>query len=154
MCMTTQRIIVFYFRWFIIGVFCAIILPANAQNIPVYVNAKGDDAVGNRLVYVLKEQFRRSAGFSLASREQDGVLLVHIVTINPDERVAQQSHTIYSYAISFPAGGNRSWYITSFVGACGTSRVSQCANDMIVATDKEADFFRAAIADLLEQKTR
>jgi hypothetical protein len=122
--------------------------PALAQQISVYFTMTGDDDVGVRLGYALKESIRRSSGMKLVDLEEDGRIAVRMVTINADsDRQGTQSQTIYSVVFTAETFHDTpvTMYLTNYVGYCGSSRIQSCAERLTAAADTQASRVRSMI---------
>lgn len=130
----------------------AVFLPAYAQR--VYVSATAEDSVGSRLAFAIKEGIRRSAGLSLADREDDGLIGVRIVTLDPDED--RGNRTIYSvvWTVKTLHDTPVTMYLTNSVGICGSNRVAACADNLVADTDARATQVRGWIRDVLDRSKR
>jgi hypothetical protein len=78
------------------GILILVLFPgretAHAQA-KVHVQATAKDLVGSQLVYYLRENLRTSRGMELVFAENDAVVNVRVVTIDPDDA---GHRTIYS----------------------------------------------------------
>lgn len=122
--------------------------PAMAQKMSVYFTMTGDDDVGVRLGYALKESIRRSSGLNLVDVEEDGRIAIRMVTINPDsDRQGGQIQTIYSMVVTAETFHETpvTMYLTNYVGYCGSSRVQSCAERLTAAADAQASKVRSWI---------
>lgn len=126
---------------------------AQAQaGMPVYVQATAPDAVGNRLVYAIREGIRRSSAMRLVDREQDGFLSLRIVTLDPDESSSSSLRTVYSivWITKTLHEPPVSMYLTNSVGVCGANMVLQCADNLVADTDNQATFVRGVLRSIAE----
>lgn len=117
---------------------------ASAQTddrIPVIVRATGDDIVGGRLVYKVKEEIRHSASMQLADPGDMGVELI-LVTLERDPDYPA-SATVYSAVWAFEYNDIYPAFITSQTGYCGSSRVDSQAESLVAETDKVIEELRA-----------
>jgi hypothetical protein len=106
--------------------------------VPVEVTGTSDDAVGKRLVFYFKEGIRASQSFQLSLGNQLG-LQVKIVTLDPSTNNAGYS-TIYSAVWTWNNPSNPfPLYLTSSVGTCGSSRVKECAESLLVTTNDQLE---------------
>jgi hypothetical protein len=128
------------------GVFlCAAILlgpttcsAAEPRNYPVEFIHDGDDVVGGRLAYQIKECIRKSSAMTLASAE-GGCRYQLIVQTMPYAEDSPSAATLYSYVINIyipvTANGCGAGYITSSIGYCGSDRVASCAESIVANLD-------------------
>ncbi len=101
----------------------------------------GDDAVGTRLAYNVREEIRDSKSMNLTYDDDKVRMQLILVTLEPGN--SNSYSTVYSATWvwnnpeqPFP------FYITSVVGTCGTSRVSEVAQDLVAQTDKHLNDLR------------
>ena len=111
--------------------------PCFAQ-MKVYVGSTAEDSVGGRLVYAMKEKIRRSAGMILVDRDEDARIAVRVVTLDPDTAGGSGRRTIYSAVLTAQTFHNTpvDMFLTNYVGMCGTARIQECADDLVVVTDR------------------
>jgi hypothetical protein len=121
---------------------------------PVYLQATSPDSVGRQLVFELREALRRSAGLSLAERNQDALFYMRLVTLDPNNGSTAGYSTVYSAVITFKTFHTPpvEMYLTNYVGTCGQSRIASCAQSLLAGIDEEAASVRAAIGELLDSK--
>jgi hypothetical protein len=106
--------------------------------VPVQVVHSGNDAVGQRLVFYFKEAIRGSTSFSVALEPTLG-LRVWIVTLDPDNPSRAYS-TVYSAAWTWNNPNEPfDYFLTQYVGTCGSQRVRSCAEDLLVATNSQLE---------------
>lgn len=132
--------------FFAIIIICFILMPQNVlaqRHVAIEVSHSGDDSVGSRLAYLIKEGIRRSAGLRIASNDKSR-LIIHLVTMD-EFRESPGTATIYSYTITFYSFGGTEIYLTSGVGSSGTLRVNESAEGLIAKLDREADGLRKAL---------
>lgn len=87
-----------------------------------------------RLVHAIREQVRRSAGFTLATSMEDAAASYSIVCLDGPE---SDSAVIYSYAVTLNIRGlPLSSLVTHGVGKCGSSRILVCAESALAVTDQ------------------
>jgi len=120
------------------------------SGMPVYVAGTADDAVGERLVYAVKETIRKSGGLSLQASTQDAFLAVNMVTLDPDDN---GSRTVYSFVLTSADSDESHFdYELSFVGVCGTDRVVQCAERIVASVDSVSERYKKSVADALRNQ--
>lgn len=126
------------------------VLPAYAQQTPVYVSYGEKDIVGSRLVYALRERLRASHGLKLVDSESDSFIQIRLVTVDPDDNSAS---TVYSAVITLTQLGNSSAkiYWTNLVGVCGSNRVVSCADGLAANIDNTATTIREALIEKIRQ---
>lgn len=129
--------------------------PTVFAQLRVYVIASADDTVGNRLVYAIKERIRRSAAMEYVDRPQDGIIGVEIVTLNPD-RAEDSRRTIYSIVWTTKTFHDTpvTMFLTNSVGICGSSRIQECADDLVADTDKQVTKVRTWIQNAVDRSRK
>jgi hypothetical protein len=108
---------------------------ANAQVWNTEVIEAAEDAVGQRLVFAVKESIRRSASMNLTT-ENIGRLSIIISAM---ARFPVQPHiaTIYSVVWVFRTPQNQlGTYLDSTIGFAGTDVVQRSAEGIVARTDK------------------
>ena len=111
----------------LLAVFC---WKVSAQTMPVLVDHTGDDVVGQRLAYLVKDEVRRSGSFNLVYDETDAIYQVHLITLDPDEGYPQ-GWTIYSASFVLSNEYGFDDYLTSKVGYCGSAKLQGCAENIV-----------------------
>jgi len=138
-------------------VFVAILLLLTGQSAfaqaKVFIDATASDRVGSRLAYAIKEGIRRSAGMSLADREEDSLIGVSIVTLDPDRSDSGGNRTIYSVVWTARTLHSTpvTMYLTNSVGICGVNRVASCADGLVADTDAQATKVRGWIRNIVDR---
>ena len=130
---------------FLILIFLSSLFSAQeAVKYPVEVSHSGDDIVGGRLAYAVKEKIRNSSSLQM-SYSEDARLTVILVTLDqtPDRPGAS---SCYSFVLCMTNPNNYfPNYITSSVGYCGSSRVTEVADGIVADIDKVVDNIRRAV---------
>jgi hypothetical protein len=105
---------------------------AHAQ-VKVHVQATAKDPVGNQLIYFLRENLRASIGMELVVAENDAIVNLRLVTIDPDDA---GHRTIYSIVWTIKQFDRKAHiYYTSAVGLCSSERARECALQLTAQTD-------------------
>jgi hypothetical protein len=103
----------------------------------IEIVSKADDFVGQRLVYLLKEEIRRSSSMRLTYQDESRMQL-NIITIDQDERNPGRQ-TVYAVTWTLKLKDEvLAYYISSCVGYSGTNRVAEVAQGLAADTDKHA----------------
>lgn len=106
---------------------------------PVEINNTTPDTVGQRLVYALKEGIRTSSSLDITFDSSKPRLQVKVVTLDTDVKGSGYS-TTYSVVILWNNPDNFApFYLTQYVGYCGTSRVVECANGLVANVSEQSD---------------
>lgn len=108
--------------------------PAAPASVPVYIQEQcAGDSVGRRIVYFVKEGIAKSSTMSIEDEYTKSVVQFRLVCLEPD-RGDEGNITRYAYAITaLNVKGHYDFYITHGVGTCGSKRVSECAESLIVS---------------------
>lgn len=133
-------------------------LPALAQQptakLRVYVDHSGEDAVGQLLVYSLREDIRRSTQFEV-STPKDALLTVVVVTLDMAAQGDQRglssavavTHTMANWLPLNPKDP-QTWYpiyLTTQLQTVGRNRVETMSKSILAKLDEEVEAFRALI---------
>ena len=109
--------------------------PVAAASLHITVNAP--DKVGKNLVYEIREKIATSARNKLVIDENDAAFGLKIVTIDPDD---ESNRTVYSLTLTMKQlakDDSFDYYITSWVGVCGSSKTTSCASTLAADIDSE-----------------
>ena len=124
------------------------------QRIPIAVNHSGDDVVGERLAFEIREAIRRSAAYELTSVD-NSLFQIQLVTIDPQDRgsrnagnqtVAAIAYTV-SNLIPFEEKNPQTWLrmlLTANVQTCGRNVVDGCAKGLVAILDREIEKYKRA----------
>ena len=112
---------------------------AYAQSkIKIEVTHSGDDNVGNRLVYAIKEQIRKSSFIELDYLDEPKFIL-GIVSLDLNNE-AQGYSSCYGYTLYFYSPDKLFGdHIFSGAGYCGTDRVDNAAQGIMANIDNQLD---------------
>ena len=125
----------------------ALLLSTNtAFSAPIYVSHSGDDLVGQRLTYGLREAIAKSAQHRIVYAEKDAAFSIFLVTVkNGDDPVTSYSAVL---TIPQPSGKGLNYYVTSVAGNCGSSRIPSCADNIMAMFDDDITSIIQAIRQL------
>lgn len=113
---------------------------ASDARVPVYVDYDGDDPMGQRLVFELKELFRTSAGFRLAKAGEKQVRIRLTAQVEFKDRPNLGS--VYGAVWMFSEGGDvLSYYLDSAVGVVDEVILKREVQSLASRTDKLAGRF-------------
>lgn len=133
----------------IILMFIFSILLAEDLIMPIMVDYSGDDSVGGRLVYEFKEEIKKSESMSLSLIDELGIR-ISIITMDSNKSDPGYK-TIYSIVWLWNAPGNPfPYYLTSSVGYCGSSRVSEVAKDLVADTYEQSEAMLKILINLIQ----
>jgi hypothetical protein len=120
----------------------------NAPPISIYLSPQCDnDTVGQRLIYRIREGVRRSSAMKLTESYIDSTVQIGLVCLDPG--LSEKGYVSrFSYAISFlNHKGYYDYHLSHGIGACGSSRVDQCADDIVADLDMEIGKLRRRLRD-------
>jgi hypothetical protein len=126
---------------FVIVVACLALWPQGilAQTkLVVEVINSGEDSVGSRLAYKVKEDIRRSGGLRLTNIDEQRFRF-RLTTM---DAFKGGSSTIYGFTITLKNAGGLELFVRDGVGICGGTRVDDSAEDLVADIDRETDFLR------------
>lgn len=110
------------------------------ERVPVFVENVGEDPLGQRLAFELREALRVSAGFKLA-KAGDKALRVRVVAL-PEFKDRPQIGSAFGVTWLFSEGGNvLSYYLESEVGLVDEARLKTEAQSLLARTDELAGRF-------------
>ena len=131
--------------------------PACAQT-KVSLEASTPDTTGTRLAYAIKQKIRENVGsITLMDRQEDGLIRIHLVTLDPDENTSSQGfRTIYSvvWTVQTLSEPSTTMYLSNQVGSCGSGRISECADGIVAQTDDYASTVRGWIKDFIDKQSK
>jgi hypothetical protein len=102
---------------------------AQPAKIKIYFQTDASDVVGRQLVFMLKDKIRASATFTETLDENNSFFIVDMVTIDPSVSGDGLS-TIYAFDILLENDKGFNYFLTQFVGVCGSQKVESCASDL------------------------
>lgn len=112
----------------------------------VEVEHTGNDIVGGRLAFAVKEGIRKSESFRISYKDELRVKII-LLTIDNDSYSPGNS-SIYSFVLCWVNPTYYfSFFITSYVGQCGSSRVDEVAERIISLTDKRIEGILKFLSD-------
>jgi hypothetical protein len=121
----------------IVGLMCAISV-AEAQ-MPVQVESKSPDSVGQQLVYQFKGRAGFSSSLTTAFVQDKPRLQVNFVTMDQHEGLPGTS-TLYAVVVLWRHPEEPlPLYLTHSVGYCGSQRIADCAGRLIAHVSEQAD---------------
>ncbi len=106
--------------------------------VPIEVIDQSEDAVGVKLVYKVKEEFRRSEHFRAAETDEQHVKLI-LSTMDRFGEASQKGYaTMYAaiWLLANPSDSVPDYYYTSTIGYAGDSRIDGVAGTLVAQTDK------------------
>lgn len=124
---------------------------ADDNKISIDVNHSGEDNIGQRLAFALREAVRESSGYQLTSGPS-AIIRVLLVTLDPDRSAQNRGKwTVASVVITmrnfnpFIDGEPQTWYpiyLTSSVVTSGSYRVEETAKSILAMVDAAVEEYR------------
>jgi hypothetical protein len=108
-------------------------------DMPIEVAHTGDDTVGKKLVYFLKESIQASSSMHLYTSDDSLRIQLSIVTLEDNPKNPGSSSV---YSVTWLWNNEQTlwpYYLTSSVGYCGSDRVKSCAESLTAGTYEEAE---------------
>ena len=102
---------------------------AAEDKLGVYIQFAGNDPVGKQLDFFLREKFRQSPTFQEVFDEKQSVFALYFTTLDPSLNDNGLT-TSYSFVVTIENQNGFNSYITSHVGICGGSRLTECATTL------------------------
>ena len=136
--------------------FTALAIPAMAQTsrIPVSITATADDAVGQALIYTIKEQLNHSSVFQYSGNDTQGFNL-SIITINNDLSPNNDSNN-YSAAVSIvlvcKTKGELDWYMDHWVLVVGRQKTDDMAKWVMAHLSHDVDDLQHFLSSYNQQR--
>jgi len=130
---------------YVIVILCIHIDVKADDKMPVEVNFSGDDAIGNRLAYQVKENIRRANTMELSDNNGPKyIIIINSIDIHKENPGISSAYSIIWLQCvirSFIFSGVRKdhsqlRFSDSLVGFCGGQRVKEVAEIIIAKTDK------------------
>jgi hypothetical protein len=142
----------------IIAVVALFLMPYNVQaerKIPVEIVHKGQDAIGSRLVYQLKEHIRRSEGLRLSSTNEPRLIIFLISKELSVENVRMEPASTFGFTLTWSRDGKSEYpiFFNSGIFVFESKRLNEHAESIVSDIDKTADFVRKVL-ELGEIKDR
>ena len=123
------------------------------QKVQVSVSQAGDDIVGSRLAFAVREEIRRSAAYELTDVSKS---LFNISLVSLDLAVSGETKGVRSSAamnvtmmnlLPFKKSDPQTWYpihIDAFLLTVGSSRVDEQAKSIVADFDAAVEKFKSA----------
>jgi hypothetical protein len=137
-----------YMKSFLAGLIMMLLASVSHAQINVSLATTGEDIIGKRLAFEIREGVRRSAAMRLVDSEERAAIRLQLVTLNPSEQSGSQNWTVYSvvYTVANLSNVKSSLFMNHYVGTCGSSKISACAAGIVAETDEWATAFKANIS--------
>jgi hypothetical protein len=113
---------------------------SQSKKIAVYIEATSPDSVGQQLVYEMREKIDSSSHLAEADSDAKSFFQLRIVTLDPGTTGGYgQQFTVYSVVLTGTPLDGRSglFYLDQWVGTCGSTRVTECAAQIIAGADAD-----------------
>lgn len=120
--------------------------PATKGRVPVVVDFEGEDALGQRLAFELREAFRAASGFRLAGAGDKGLRLR--LRAVPEFKDRPNLGSIYAVSWLFSEGGNvLSYFLDSGLGVVDEGSLKREAQNLAARTDEISGRFAYLLAE-------
>lgn len=126
---------------------------AQDNKVGLSVIHSGEDTVGRKLAFAVREAIRSSAGFKLVGRDDYG-MEVRLITIDPETSPQSSGNwTVASVTVvmanflKYEEGNPQTWYpiyMTSVVMTVGGQRTEEQAKSILATVDDALDKYRSA----------
>jgi hypothetical protein len=136
----------------LLALFAVIALGQDAK-VPVSISHSGDDNIGKRLAFSLREAVRSSSGYKLVGSDEAD-FEVNLITLDPERSPqASGSWTVASASIvmanfhPYKEGNPQTWYpiyMTSVVMTVGGQRTEEQAKSILASLDEAIEKYRSA----------
>ena len=139
-------------RILVVGGLLFSIISSQAHAANIYVSVTAPDQVGKSFAYSLREGIASSRQHKLVNLETEAAFMLRVVTLNPQDR--EGLSTIYSATLTmsnFNKDNPLDYFLTSWVGQCGSSRTTECARNVIAGVDDEITPIVEALAKRLRK---
>lgn len=103
----------------------------------LFVEASTDEAIGEHLVFRLREALSASHSLGLTDRRDEAIMILRIGTIEIGDR-----HIQIGYALTFTS--NNDYFIQTVPGFCGREAVNQCVEAILSRASSLLAQIRAA----------
>lgn len=115
---------------------------------PVYVSHTGDDTVGSRIAFNVRNLVRSSPHLRLSNEVSEPHFGLYLISM-PNDNAAPSNASVLSVVFTFDPGTARyeDRYLTSMVGQCGSSRASNCAEGYVAGLDEAITQFERYFGD-------
>lgn len=111
------------------------------SKVPVEINYTGNDDVGKKLVYQIKQMIHKSHSLTITHDKNQPRLKVSIITIDIDNRPkAEQNYTVYSLVISYPWKSFDA-FLSQSVGVCGEYKVKEGSEKIVIYIDGQSEYY-------------
>jgi hypothetical protein len=137
----------------VIMLFISLILLAEDFTMPIMIENSGDDSVGRRLIYEIKEGIKESKSMKLSLINELGIK-ISIVTLEGN-RDNPGDYTVYS--ISFLWNNPKQpfpYYLISSVGYCGSNRVEGVAKSIVAETYEQSEYILKLLLSLTKESKK
>ncbi|MDP2045686.1 MAG: hypothetical protein Q8L00_05665 [Deltaproteobacteria bacterium] len=112
------------------------------SKVPVEIDHKGEDDVGRKLVYQIKQMIHKSQSLTITHDKNQPRLKVSIITIDENNNNSELSHnsTVYSLVISYPWAFYEDILYHS-VGICGKKRIKEVSENIVANIDEQNEIY-------------
>ena len=123
---------------------------SQVEKLTVSVSHSGDDSVGSRLAFAVREAIRSSSGYQLVSEKS--TLQIEVVTLDPNrgernsgnQTVSSVTYTMRNF-LPYEKGNPQTWlpiFLSVWIGLAGANRVDEQAKSILAALDREVESYK------------
>lgn len=133
----------YFCQLLVFGIFLVPFASAGQGRFPISVDHSGEDQVGQRYAFELKEAIRGSQGMNLV--QADVMPQIRVVVVTIDDSMQNKGYasaiatTILYDSTEVPLGGA---HLTTLVQTCGRDVVNTCARSLLAAIDAQVTRLR------------
>lgn len=121
-----------------------LVQPQATPRIPIYVEHSGDDTIGLRYAFAVREQLRKSAGFALASSTRTAAITILLATVDMPGGLDGDRGTAVGYSLI--VNNRASTFLTAGVRLVAASRLEHWSNELIARLDATLDEWRQRLS--------
>ncbi len=115
---------------------------AAGDRLKVMVDCVGDDPVGSRFCFALKERIRASQSFLLVNSAATGVIEIHVGSLD-DEADKGGNSCAAAIVFTIHTKDGLELFLDSLVADFGGARVHEEAEQVLAEVDKQTAFLRS-----------
>lgn len=134
-------------------IFASSIAIAQDNKVKISLYHSGEDIIGKRLAFSIREVIRSSSGYRLVPTNEAG-MEIRLTSLDPDTTNQKTGNwTVAAVAIvmtnffPYEKGNPQTWYpiyMTSVLMTVGTQRVEEQAKSILATVDEELEKYRTA----------
>lgn len=108
-----------------------------SSQVKIYVDHSGEDLVGRRLAFQIKEAINNSSSMTTTYLKSDALLIINLTTMEDYNSKGYLSIYSVSWLAHNSEGSVFNYvFLSTVIGYTGTERVNECAEGLVADTDK------------------